>query len=68
MVLSAAEGTAKILPPGIPRMRQKPDPAMAAVRDALLKMRMRRQHRLECHLILLNKRLGAIILVPILAK
>jgi len=64
MVLSAAEGTAKILPPGIPRMRQKPDPAMAA----LLKMRMRRQHRLECHLILLNKRLGAIILVPILAK
>jgi hypothetical protein len=68
MVCPTTEGTTKIPPTGIPRMRQKPDPALAAVRNALAKMRMGRQHRVECHLILLNKRLDAILLVPPLAK
>ena len=68
MVLSAPERTAQVPPACVAGMRQKANPAVDAVHDALLKFGMRHQHRVKRRLILPNKRLGAIVLMPIRAK
>jgi len=68
MMITAAERAAQILAARIAGMRQKANPAVAAERHAHAQMRMGRQHQLQGQLILLNKRLGAAVLLPILAK
>ena len=49
-------------------MGKKPDAAMAAANGAVPKVRMVLQYRVQSDLILTNKRVGAIVLVPILRK
>jgi hypothetical protein len=68
MVLAATERAAEISPIGISRMRQKADSAMAAVNRAACQIRMIAQDSFHCHLILTNKRLGAVVLMPIRTK
>ena len=68
MVLPAAEGTAQVQATCAAGMGEKPNPAVNAVRDATPQFRMRLQNRVQPGLILPDKRLGAIVLVPIGAK
>ena len=68
MVLSAAKGTAKILPFRVAGMREEANPAVAAPHCAALQIGTIPQGRVERQLILTNKRTGAVVLVPILAK
>lgn len=68
MVLPAAEGTSKIPTIRVAGMGEKPDPAVSAVRDTALKLGTQSQDRVQLRLILPDKRLGAIILVPIRPK
>jgi hypothetical protein len=49
-------------------MREKANPAIHALRYATLQIRMRLQDRIQLDLILPDKRLGAIGLVPIPLK
>ena len=68
MVLPAAKWAMEIQAARIARMRQEANSAVAAGRDAAAQMRIGRQHRVQGHLILPNKRFSAVVLVPILAK
>ena len=68
IVQSAAEGTTQIETPRVARMRQEANPAVAAGHGALSPIRTIAQGRIECQLILTNKRADAVILVPIFAK
>jgi hypothetical protein len=68
MVLPAPEGTTQIPATRVPRMREKPDPAVNAVNHATLKLGMRLQGQVQGGLILPDKRPGAVILVPIRPK
>lgn len=68
MVLAAAELAAEIQPARVARMRKEADPAVAAAHRAVLQIRSVPQRGIQRDLILTNERLGAIVLVPILAK
>jgi hypothetical protein len=68
VVFSAAERTPQIPPPGVARMREKPNPAVRAVGHATPKRGMRLQNRVQRGLVVLNKRPGAVVPVPIRAK
>jgi hypothetical protein len=68
MMLTATEGATQLPPSRVAGMPQKPNPTMATERNTATKMRVGPQYRVECHLILLNERLGAVVLMPILAK
>lgn len=65
MVLTTAEGAVQILPPGVPRMRQKADAAASAAHRAFRQLGTNPQVSLQSQQILLDKRPGAIALVPI---
>jgi hypothetical protein len=68
IVLPAAERTAEIPTPGIAGMCEEANAAVAAVHRAVPQRRMLPQDGVQGQLILTNERLGAIVLVPILAK
>ena len=68
MVFAAAERTVEIPPLGVSRMRQKADPTMATVDRTACRTRIIAQDRIECRLILTNKRTSAMVLMPIRAK
>jgi hypothetical protein len=68
VLLPAAERTPQIPPPGVARMREKPNPAVRAVGHATSKCGMRLQNRVQRGLVVLNKRPGAVVPVPIHAK
>ena len=65
---AAAKGAAEILAVSVPGMRQEANPAVAAPHRAVAQLGMIAQHRVQRELILTNKRIGAFVLVPILAK
>jgi hypothetical protein len=67
-MITAAKGAAQVLSASIPRMTEKPDPAVATEGDAVLKMGMFRQGGVQRPLILLNERLSAVALMPVPAK
>lgn len=68
MVPPTAEWTTQIPPTSVAGMREEPNPTVRAVCDAPLKLGMGVQDRVQRGLILLDKRSGAIVLVPIRAK
>ncbi len=68
MVLLAAEGTAEIPTTRIAWMRTEANPAVAAAHGAALQISTIPQGRIQRQLILTNKRTGAVVLMPILAK
>jgi hypothetical protein len=68
VVLSATERAAEISPICVSRMRQKANPAMAALNRTACQIRTIAQHSIERQLILTNKRVGAVVLVPIWTK
>jgi hypothetical protein len=68
MVPSTAEWTTQIPPTNVPRMREKANPAACTVSNAAEKLGVGLQDRVQRRLILPDKRLGAVILVPIRAK
>lgn len=68
VMLPAANGAAKIPAARIARMGQEPDPAVTAVYGAVLQLGTIAQNGIQRQLILTNKRVGAVVLVPILAK
>jgi hypothetical protein len=68
VVLSATERAAEIAPLRVSRMRQKANPAMAALNRTACQIRPIAQHSIERQLILTNKRVGAVVLVPIRTK
>lgn len=68
MVLPTAERTTQVPPTGVPGMREKANPTLRAVSDTALKFGMGLQDRVQRRLILPDKRPGAVVLVPILAK
>ncbi len=68
MVLSAAKRAAEISTTRIAWMREEANPAVAAADCAVLQIRNSPQGRIQRQLILTNKRTGAVVLVPILAK
>lgn len=68
MVLPTAERTAQITPPCIARMREKANPAVRAANDAPAKLGTGLQDRVQRGLILLDKRPGAVALMPICAN
>jgi hypothetical protein len=68
VVLPAAERTPQVPPPGVARMREKPNPAVCAVGHATPKRGMRFQNRVQRGLVVPNKRPGAVVPVPICAK
>lgn len=65
---SATEGAAEILPACIPRMREETNSTVATMDHAVFQIRTIAQDGIEPELILTNKRTGAVVLVPILAK
>ena len=68
MVVSAAKGTTQVPTTGVPGMSQKLNPAATAGHDATLPFGMGLKERGQRDLILLNNRLGAIVLGPIRPK
>ena len=68
VVLPTAERTPQIPPTGVLRIREKANPTLRTVSDAALKFGMGLQDRVQRRLILPDKRPGAVVLVPILAK
>ncbi len=68
MVHSAAKGTAEIKSAPIARMGEEANPAVATAHSAGLPIRMIAQDGIQRELILTNKRKGAVVLMPILAK
>ena len=68
MVPPAAERTTQVPPACVAGMREKANPAVRAANDATLKFGMGLQDRVQRGLILPDKRLGAIVLMPIGAK
>ena len=67
-MLAAAELAAEIPPSCVAGMRKEANSAVAAVHRAVLQIRTVPQRGIQRDLILTNERLGAIVLVPILAK
>ena len=65
---SATEGAAEILPACIPRMREETNSTVATLDRTVFQIRTIAQDGIEPELILTNKRTGAVVLVPILAK
>jgi hypothetical protein len=68
VVFTATERAAEISPIRVSRMRQKANSAMAAVNRAACQIRMIAQDSFHCHLILTNKRVDAVVLMPIRTK
>ncbi len=68
VVLPAAKGAAEIPAVRIARMRQESNPAVTAAYGAGLQIETIAQNGIQRQLILPNKRVGAVVLVPILAK
>jgi hypothetical protein len=68
MALPAAKWAAQIHSAGTARMSEKPNPAVNTVGDTLPQLRIGLQYRVQRGLILADKRLSAIVLVPIFAK
>ncbi len=68
MVQSTAEGATEILATRVAGMRQEADPAVATADSAVLQIRTIAQDGIQRVLILTNKRMGTVVLVPILAK
>jgi len=68
MVLTATERTADILPIRISRMREEANPTMAAVDRTACQTGMIAQDGIQRELILTNKPMGAVVLMPIRAK
>lgn len=68
MVLTTAERATQVPATGASRMHQKTNPALNAARRAIPQRRMRLQDRVQRGLVLLNKRAGAVIPVPIRTK
>jgi len=68
MVLSAAERATEIRATRVTGMRQEADPTVAAANRAVLQIRTIAQDGIQRVLILTNKRIGAVVLMPILAK
>jgi hypothetical protein len=67
-VLTASEGTVKIPPIRVPRVRQEANGTVAAVDRTAFQIGIITQDRIERGLILTNKRTSAIVLMPIRAK
>jgi hypothetical protein len=68
MVLPATEGTTQVQATRVTGVREKPNAALYAGNDATLQLRMGLQDRVQSSLILADDRLGAIVLVPVIAK
>jgi|GEM_PF-4295478 len=68
MVLTAPKGTTQIPATRVSGMREKPNTALSAVDDATPKLAVGLQDRVQGGLILPDKRLGAVVLVPIRPK
>ena len=68
VVLTATEGAAEILAFGIAWMRQKANAAVATENRTACQTGMIAQERIERQLILTNKRVGAVGLMPIRTK
>ena len=68
MVLTATELTAEVPPIRISRMRQEANSAVATVHRALSPIRTIAQDGIQRELILTNKRISAVVLVPIARK
>ena len=68
VVRSAAKGTAEILPALVAGMREEADPAVATVYRAVLQTRTNAQGGIQRALILTDKRMSTLVLVPILRK
>ena len=68
MVLPTTERAAEIPPLRVAGMREEANGAVAAVHRAVPQLRTLPQNGVQSELILTNERLGAIVLVPILAK
>ena len=68
VMLTATELAAKISPICVPRMGQKADSTMAAVDRAACQIGTIAQDGTERQLILTNKRVRAVVLMPIRAK
>jgi hypothetical protein len=68
MMLSTTEGAAKIPSAHIAGMNEEPDPTVAAARRAMPQSRMTPKDRVQRDLVLSNKRVDAVVLVPVLAK
>ncbi len=68
VVLTATEGAAKILALGIAWTRQKAYAAVTTVNRAVFQTGMIAQEGVERQLILTNKRVGAVGLMPIQTK
>jgi hypothetical protein len=68
MVFTATKRTAEVSPMGVPRMGQKADSTMATVDRAACQIGMIAQDGTECQLILTNKRVRAVVLMPIRTK
>ena len=68
MMLPATERTAEIRAPRVAGMREEANGAVAAAHCAVPQRRTLPQDGVQGELILTNERLGAVVLVPILAK
>ena len=68
MMPAAAEGAAEILAARVATMREKANLAVAARHRTIGQIRTIAQHGIQRQLILTNKRLGAVVLVPVVAK
>jgi hypothetical protein len=68
VMLAATERTAEISPIRVARVRQKANAAMTAVNGTACQIRTIAQDSIERQLILTNKRVGAVVLVPIRTK
>lgn len=68
MVLSATERTTQVEATRAARMRQKANPAVRAADGATPQFGMGLQNRVQSGLILTDKRVGAIVLMPVIAK
>jgi hypothetical protein len=65
VMLTAPERAAEIPPIRVPRMRQKANSTVAAVDGTACQTGMTAQDGIERELILTNKRIGAVVPVPI---
>ena len=65
MMLTATELAEKIPPIGVPRMRQEPNSTVAAQDRTACQTGRIAQHGIQRELILTNKRIGAVVPVPI---
>jgi hypothetical protein len=68
VVVPTAERTTQVQAINVPGMREKANAALNAGNDATPQLRMGLQDRVQSGLILTDKRTGAIVLVPVIAK